>query len=127
MGITLAVIMVLGMLPVSFEKVQAEELILIGSSQEMKKIGVDENYPLTGNYRLTADISMDVMISGTFAGSFDGYGHTIDLSISNDSWNTALFEKLTGTVENLITTGTVTGNHKQRGRGSVRNCGVYRF
>lgn len=128
MGITLVVIMVLGMLPVSFEKVQAEELILIGSSQEMKKIGVDENYPLTGNYRLTADISMDVMISGTFAGSFDGYGHTIDLSISNDSWNTALFEKLTGTVENLITTGTVTGTRGNtgaiaaEGTGTVRKC-----
>ena len=128
MGITLAVVMVLGMLPVSFEKVQAEELILIGSSQEMKKIGVDENYPLTGNYRLTADISMDVMISGTFAGSFDGYGHTIDLSISNDSWNTALFEKLTGTVENLITTGTVTGTRGNtaaiagEGAGTVRKC-----
>ena len=109
LGILLALVLVIGLVPCVGMTANADDLILIGSADEMKKIGQDAAYPLSGNYRLTADVSMDTMIAGEFTGVFDGYGHTVTLSISHtDEWNTGLFENVSGTVRNLITDGSVT-------------------
>ena len=110
LGILLALVLVIGLVPCVGMTANADDLILIGSADELKKIGQDAAYPLSGNYRLTADVSMDTMIAGEFTGVFDGYGHTVTLSISHtDKWNTGLFENVSGTVRNLITDGSVTG------------------
>ena len=110
LGILLALVLVIGLVPCAGMTANADDLIRIGSADELKKIGQDAAYPLSGNYRLTADISMDTMIAGEFTGVFDGYGHTVTLSISHtDNWNTGLFENVSGTVRNLITDGSVTG------------------
>lgn len=110
LGILLALVFVIGLVPCAGMTANADDLILIGSADELKKIGQDDAYPLSGNYRLTADVSMDTMIAGEFKGVFDGYGHTVTLSISHtDEWNTGLFENVSGTVRNLITDGSVTG------------------
>ena len=110
LGILLALVLVIGLVPGVSMTANADDLILIGSADELKKIGQDAAYPLSGNYRLTADVSMDTMIAGEFTGVFDGYGHTVTLSISHtDKWNTGLFENVSGTVRNLITDGSVTG------------------
>ena len=110
LGILLALVLVIGLVPCSGMTANADDLIRIGSADELKKIGQDTAYPLSGNYRLTADVSMDTMIAGEFTGVFDGYGHTVTLSISHtDEWNTGLFENVSGTVRNLITDGSVTG------------------
>ncbi|MBQ7671156.1 MAG: hypothetical protein IJS45_10630 [Clostridia bacterium] len=109
-----------------------EDFVPIGTTEELKKIGTDDGYPLSGKYRLTADVSMDQMIAGEFSGVFDGNGYTVDLSISNNSWDEGLFQTLSGTVENLITTGYVTRPNGASGQtgaivgclsgGTVRNC-----
>lgn len=111
LGILLALVLVIGLVPCAGMTANADDLILIGSADELKKIGQDAAYPLSGNYRLTADVSMDTMIAGEFKGVFDGYGHTVTLSISHTQgqWNTGLFENVSGTVRNLITDGSVTG------------------
>lgn len=110
LGILLALVLVIGLVPCAGMTANADDLILIGSADELKKIGQDAAYPLSGNYRLTADVSMDTMIAGEFKGVFDGYGHTVTLSISHtDEWNTGLFENVSGTIRNLITDGSVTG------------------
>jgi hypothetical protein len=65
-----------------------QEFISIASNADLAKIGI--TYPLGGNYRLTADITLSGwMPIGTtanpFSGSFDGNGHTITLkSFHND-------------------------------------------
>lgn len=109
-----------------------EDFVPIGTTEELKKIGTDDGYPLSGKYRLTADVSMDQMIAGEFSGVFDGNGYTVDLNISNNSWDEGLFQTLSGTVENLITTGYVTRPNGASGQtgaivgclsgGTVRNC-----
>jgi hypothetical protein len=64
--------------------------ILIKSESEMAKIGKDYNYPMDGNYVLIADLDFSSFdnwepigkmgVDGsTFAGTFDGMGHSISL------------------------------------------------
>ena len=59
LGILLALVLVIGLVPCSGMTANADDLIRIGSADELKKIGQDTAYPLSGNYRLTADVSMD--------------------------------------------------------------------
>ena len=63
--------------------------IEIDSAEELRKIGVDANYPLNGNYKLTADIDLSdaewygigynptTQAVTAFTGSIDGQGHII--------------------------------------------------
>ena len=101
-------LVMLMILPVTSTKVQASDQILIGSAAEMKKIGKDEAYPLSGNYRLTADISMDEMIAGAFTGVFDGYGHTITV-ITGKTTYTYTYELSDEIFEPLMAKGEATG------------------
>ena len=54
-----------------------------------------------GNYKLGADIAITASYA-TFNGTFDGDGHTVTVSAP-------MFERITGTVKNLVIEGEVTG------------------
>ncbi len=91
--------------------VQAAEggTISIGTAEDLQKIGTDSAYPMSGDYKLTADIDLSgddwepmgghIGNKGTcnpaeanvFSGTFDGQGHVISgLTINlNDSINQA--------------------------------------
>lgn len=73
----------------AFADSQSKTCIPIHTAQDLAKIGIDENYPLDGNYALMADIDLSSygnwtpigkMTLGTngFTGLFDGNGHTIN-------------------------------------------------
>ena len=68
----------------------------------------------SGNYfRLTNDISVTTMVgnseSNSFRGTFDGNGHTLTITLSNNSNFTAPFRYIQGaTFKNLKVTGTIT-------------------
>ena len=67
----------------------------------------------TGTYfRLTNDISVTTMVgnseTNSFRGTFDGYGHTLNITYSNNSDYTAPFRYIQGaTFKNLKVTGTI--------------------
>lgn len=54
----------------------------------------------TGSYYLTADIAIDVTYLGTFAGTLDGKGHKLTVSVP-------VFENVKGTVKDLVIEGKV--------------------
>lgn len=54
----------------------------------------------TGNYYLTADITLSATYNGTFAGTLDGKGHTVTVSAP-------VFENVKGTVKDLVIKGKV--------------------
>ncbi len=87
-------------------------VIEIDTAEELCKIGVDGNYPLSGSYKLTADIDLSgttwTVIGGIFSGEFNGNGHTISGMTSGSpeapytttaGWG--MFCELSGTVRNL--------------------------
>ncbi len=90
----------------------AESVIEIDTASELRKIGNDADYPVTGSYKLTADIDLSgttwTVIPGYFSGVFDGNGHKItgmttgspDAPYTSTSgWG--IFTELSGTVKNL--------------------------
>ncbi len=114
--------------------VYAEDKIFISTAEELQKIGVDEAYPLSGDYVLNSDIDMEGInftpIGGgvgsrgassganVFTGTFDGGGHIIsNLSIqktgsSQSDWQYGMFgivgsdnDSDKASVKNLILTG----------------------
>ena len=82
-----------GMMPGSKLTTEAADFIPISTAEELLKIGRQSSYPLTGDYKLTADIDLSEIdftpIGGTvgkrgsvsgsnvFSGTFDGDGHLI--------------------------------------------------
>lgn len=64
----------------------------IDSAEEFAKIGKDAEYPLSGNYRLTADIETGNVMIGSkaapFTGSFDGNGKTVKVAIDYTNLST---------------------------------------
>lgn len=73
----------------AFADSQSKTCIPIHTAQDLAKIGIDENYPLDGNYALMADIDLSTYGNWTpigkmtlgengFTGLFDGNGHTIN-------------------------------------------------
>lgn len=54
----------------------------------------------TGSYYLTADITIDATYIGTFAGTLDGKGHKLTISVP-------VFENVKGTVKDLVIEGKV--------------------
>ena len=86
---------------------------------------------------LTSDISGVATMAGTaehpFRGTFEGAGHTMNMSISDGGDGAAPFHYISGaTIRNVKTTGTVSGgNHSaglvgiaQGGTNSIRDCYV---
>lgn len=94
---------------------------------------------LSAHYKLNSDLEFTsttgAIVEGTFTGVFDGNGHTVDLSISVESSSTNTFDALfgvsTGTIKNLVITGSVSGSDKVAGvvgkieGGLVDNCVNY--
>ncbi len=99
--------------------------ILISTAEQLAAIGVDENYPLNGSYKLTNDIDLSNWGNWTpiapyagnnvntdadglpyFTGTFDGNGHTISgmtVSVSANHAYAGLFGIIkNATVKNLV-------------------------
>lgn len=102
----------------SFSNGIVEDVIKIATANDLKKIGKHEDYPLNGYYKLTADIDLggedwtpigtttNDAIEGSFAGMFDGDGHTVynfTVTAKNDSGSCryGFFGVLTGMVKDL--------------------------
>lgn len=60
----------------------------------------------TGSYYLTADITIDATYIGTFAGTLDGKGHKLTISVP-------VFENVKGTVKDLVIEGKVENTSAQ--------------
>ena len=77
-------------------------VILIHSDEKMGKIGIDNEYPLSGKYLLMEDITLEDWVpAGPFTGQFNGGAKTITLkSFGTLSGNTAgIFGQITGTTD----------------------------
>lgn len=121
LSLALAFVMVVGLLPTAAFAAGVEEI-----STPEQFAGMDAN----GNYILKHDITVEEPYASDFSGTFDGAGHTVKLSISSTSYNTGLFSKIAagGTVKNVITAGSVTGNNCVGGiagvcEGTIEKCG----
>lgn len=98
----------------------ADNAIEIGNATDLKKIGKDANYPLNGNYILTADIDLggaewtpignrvNDSTTNHFSGTFDGNGKTVSnftITVANtadSSTHYGFFNSVEGgTVKNL--------------------------
>ena len=84
-----------------------------------EKVNAGNNY--SGKYfRQTADISVTTM-AGTsdaipFSGTYDGYGHTLNVTYTSIGIQTGPFRFACGaTIKNLHTTGSITTSHKGAG------------
>lgn len=126
----------IGFAPVGNDEAKAaEQSIPITSAEELKKIGVDSQFPLSGDYLLKEDIDLSGIEwtpigggigergsssgSNVFTGTFDGDGHVISgLTIEKrgsaaESWQYGLFGMIgnsdpddKASVKNLILSGT---------------------
>ncbi len=103
-SVLLALVLCAALLCIGAAAAGSGDVIEIDTPEELAKIGVDKEYPLDGNYILTADINLGGSaenlwnpIEGpngeAFTGTFDGDGHTISgLYINNgDSVYAGLF------------------------------------
>lgn len=126
-----------GIMPAgSIEAMAGDSAIKIASAEDLAKIGVDQDYPMDGDYILTQDIDLSGISSWTpigggvgqrgafsgdnvFSGTFDGQGHIIsNLTIKRseavgNSWQYGLFGIVSSSnaqkpaaVRNLIFAGT---------------------
>ena len=137
-SVFLALVLLLALLPAA---ASAESTVIeIKSADDLKKIGQDASYPLSGSYRLTANIDLGGSSNpwtpiGWFTGVFDGKGHTISgLYVNGDDTYAGLFGYIGtgGIVQNLRVSGSVatesSGGAKAGGiagicyKGTVQNC-----
>lgn len=87
---------------------------MLAAAGAVQNIGTAEAFAAmepSGNYQLTANITVTAPYANDFSGTFDGNGHTVTLAISGDSDYQALFAKLVAgaVVKNVMVEGTVTG------------------
>ena len=118
-SVLLALVLCAALLCIGAAAADAGDAIEIDTPEELEKIGVDKEYPLDGNYILTADINLGGDTNpwnpiGTFTGTFDGAGHTISgLYIVENrdptSQGSGLFSYLSsgGTIKNLTVKGDI--------------------
>lgn len=109
---------------------------MLAAAGAVQDIGTAEEFAAmepSGNYQLTADITVTAPYANDFAdfsGTFDGNGHTVTLALENEAGECqALFSKIaaSGKVQNLGIAGTVTGKKYVGGiagknAGSIENC-----
>lgn len=94
---------------------------MLAAAGAVQNIGTAEAFAAmepSGNYQLTADITVTAPYANDFAdfsGTFDGNGHTVTLDITASTANVGLFSKLAGgaVVKNVITAGSVTATGKK--------------
>lgn len=127
LSLLMAFVMVLSLLPATARAADVQE---ITDAAGLADIASDPS----GSYVLKNDIGSEskpvtAAIAGTFTGTFDGAGHTVWLDIQSGN-NVGLFSKVGegGTVKNVVTAGSVTGNNYVGGiagvcEGTIRNCG----
>ena len=138
LSLLMAFILIISLLPATARAAETEmqgsgkeaDPYLIKDKADLAKVSND----LTAHYKLTENIGTETdpvttAIDGSFSGTFDGNGHTITLKITEGS-NIGLFSKIAagGTVKNVITTGSVTGNNCVGGiagvcEGTIEKCG----
>lgn len=90
---------------------------MLAAAGAVQNIGTAEEFAAmepSGNYQLTADITVTAPYANDFAdfsGTFDGNGHTVTLDIAASAPNVGLFSKLAGgaVVKNVITAGSISG------------------
>ena len=108
-SVFLALALLLALLPAA---ASAESTVIeINSAADLKKIGQNEGYPLSGSYRLTANIDLGGSSNpwtpiGWFTGVFDCKGHTISglyVYVNGNDTYTGLFGYIDtgGIVQNL--------------------------
>lgn len=141
----ISIIMVLALVFTNFTisnvRLSADEIniIEISTAEELAKIGNDENYPLDGNYKLTADIENVTTTIGqgtdtypsVFTGSIDGDGHTVTLNIQAAKTYQGLIGWTDGaTIKNLVVKGQITstlgwiaGITPKAVNTTIENCG----
>ena len=80
---------------------------------------------------LGADINVNTMVVGTFKGTFDGNGHTINVKLSGGGEGLALFYIIDGaSIQNVNVTGTINSSYHRpatftafvEGSSTIRNC-----
>ena len=96
--------------------------------------GFIDSVGTSGNYKLMADINLEVSenstIKSSFSGTFDGNGHTITYQASYSSGSFGLFQSVDGTIKNLTVSASVTfggsSNHLNVGLlcGSLGSSGL---
>ena len=140
----MALVLCAALLCIGAAAADSEDAIEIDTPEELAKIGVDKEYPLDGNYILTADIDLGGDTNpwnpiGTFTGTFDGAGHTIsglyiagDSSADGNDRGLSLFSCLGsgGTITNLTVDGKIDpedchgsfGGIVGENDGTVSNC-----
>ena len=148
-SVLLALVLCAALLCIGAAAAGSGDVIEIDTPEELAKIGVDEKYPLDGNYILTDDINLGGSaenlwnpIEGpngeAFTGTFDGDGHTISglymnaQSAGNQTRGLGLFSCLGsgGTITNLTVDGKIDpedchgsfGGIVGENDGTVSNC-----
>ena len=118
-SVLLALVLCAALLCIGAAAAGSGDVIEIDTPEELAKIGVDEKYPLDGNYILTDDIDLGGKGNQwtpikTFTGTFDGAGHTISglYIVENPdptSQGSGLFSLLGsgGTIKNLTVKGDI--------------------
>ena len=116
LSLLLAIVFVFAAFPVTFAS--AADVIEISDAAQLAAIGTNDNYPLSGSYKLTKSISLSdydswtpIGQSSAFSGTFEGNGKTISgLKVNTSGTYAGLFGQVTGTIKNLTVTGSVTLN-----------------
>lgn len=93
---------------------------MLAAAGAAQNIGTAEEFAAmepSGNYQLTADITVTEPYANEFTGTFDGDGHTVTLNITASTANVGLFSKLAGgaVVKNVITAGSISSTEKYVG------------
>ena len=125
LSLLLAIVFVFAAFPVTFAS--AADVIEISDAAQLAAIGVNDNYPLNGSYKLTKSINLSgydswtpIGQSSAFSGTFEGNGKTISgLKVNTSGTYAGLFGQVTGTIKNLTVTGSVTLNNTSSSATSV--------
>ncbi len=116
LSLLLALVFVVAAFPVTIAS--AADVIEISDAAQLAAIGINDNYPLNGSYKLTKSISLSgydswtpIGQSSAFSGTFEGNGKTISgLKVNTSGTYAGLFGQVSGTIKNLTVTGSVTLN-----------------
>ena len=125
LSLLFALVFVVAAFPVTFAS--AADVIEISDAAQLAAIGTNDNYPLSGSYKLTKSISLSGYDNWTpigngsaFSGTFEGNGKTISgLKVNASGTYAGLFGQVSGTVKNLTVIGSVTLNYSSSSAISV--------
>ena len=136
-SVLLALVLCAALLCIGAAAADSGDAIEIDTPEKLAEIGKSDDYPLDGNYILTANINLGgeekpwtPIGSGedhAFTGTFDGNGHTISglymnaQSAGNQTRGLGLFSYLgsDGTVKNLTVEGEIDPEHRNGSVGGI--------